>query len=133
MKTDQPQYTIILCTEDMLSDGRKYPSDGFIESRGWYPAPVYENGLHGLLWRPGVWWQSFEWPELTKWLVVRTEGPVVETPLGLKFKQGYVEHCGTRKSATEYFIEKSPEELKQTLVPVSLENLNMEKLLDTLF
>ena len=133
MKTDQPRYTTVPCTEDMPSDGRKYPSDGFIESQGWYLIPVYENGLHGLLWRPGVWWQPLWWSKGTKWLVICIEGSVVETQDGLKFKAGYVEHCGTRKSAVEYFIENSPKELKQSFVQVSLENLNPEKLLDILF
>ena len=94
------------CAADMSSrNGFIWPESGPVECPDWSPEPVCGHGLHGALWGEGN-AQLLSWDKDARWLVVRVLAPdIVDLDGKVKFPRGWVEHCGTRESATQYLSD----------------------------
>ena len=94
------------CAADMSSrNGFIWPESGPVECPDWSPEPVCGHGLHGALWGEGN-AQLLSWDKDARWLVVRVlASDIVDLGGKVKFPRGWVEHCGTRESATQYLSD----------------------------
>lgn len=102
----KPVYVLRTCKEDLSSSHRfQWPASGFVKANDWDPSVSNCKGLYGLLWGRGDGY-FLDWSPTAKWLVVRVDGKVVDLGRCVKFKSGFVEFCGDRKSATDFIIEK---------------------------
>ncbi len=99
------------CSADMTSHGGfKWPKRGHVSAPDWIDNFKCGNGLHGWLWGEGDGTLGHVDVPNAKWLVVRVLASEIRHGKGhllgkCKFPRGYVVHCGTRKSATEYIMK----------------------------
>ncbi len=98
------------CSANMTSHGGfKWPKRGPVSAPDWLDNYECGNGLHGWLWGEGDGSLGHVDTPKAKWLVVRVLASEIRHGAGhllgkCKFPRGYVVHCGTRKSATEYIM-----------------------------
>ncbi len=100
------------CKPDMSSpssraNGFKWPKRGRVKAPDWDPSPECGHGLHGLLWGEGHCRAMYTKPDAV-WLVVATEGPVVDLGQKCKFPEGRVVHWGDKRSATQFLYRYAP-------------------------
>jgi hypothetical protein len=109
-KTAETVLVLRTCSADMTSHGGfRWPKRGPVSAPDWIDNYECGNGLHGWLWGEGDGSLGHVNTPKAKWLVVRVLASEIRHGAGhllgkCKFPRGYVVHCGTRKSATEYIM-----------------------------
>jgi hypothetical protein len=93
-------YVLKTVNSDLTAcNGFKYPIEGKVSDE--------EIGLYGFLMGEGYWGFA-NWNNNAKWLVIEVEqSNIIKIyPDRINFRLGNIVHCGDRKSATNFIIEK---------------------------